>query len=172
MRIHYANALLIGTSTSSLAHQRIQVPLAAVHHAAETYLVPDVLKKAYGISTCPIISRLTCTHTLIHQGHPPAVALHAVQARFKRESYRGSEFAPRILTENGIKVIMKVCVGIFRLGAHAYADHHEQSDHPLVDSRFLLYEAQQAHYVRTPVHDLLFAVTNPAFITSMDYPTM
>ena len=29
-------------------------------------------------------------------------------ARYKRESYRGSEFAPKILAENGIRVVMKV----------------------------------------------------------------
>jgi hypothetical protein len=28
--------------------------------------------------------------------------------RYKREAYRGSEFAPRILAEHGIKVVMKV----------------------------------------------------------------
>ena len=29
-------------------------------------------------------------------------------ARYKREAYRHSEFAPRILNEQGIKVVMKV----------------------------------------------------------------
>ncbi|KAH9935457.1 composite domain of metallo-dependent hydrolase [Fomitopsis serialis] len=61
--------------------------IAAFHHAHETYLVPDTLKKAYG--------------------HPPAVALFASNARYKREAYRGSEFAPRILAENGLSVVMK-----------------------------------------------------------------
>lgn len=28
--------------------------------------------------------------------------------RYKREAYRGSEFAPRILAENGLRVVMKV----------------------------------------------------------------
>lgn len=85
---------------------------------------------------------------MVRQGHPPAVAMFAVHSRYKREAYRGSEFAPRILAENGIKVIMKVCVDVFHLDAHSYADCDEQSDHPVLDSRFLLYEAQQAHYVR------------------------
>lgn len=44
----------------------------------------------------------------IYTGHPPAVALFSTKARYKRESYRGSEFAPKILAENGLKVIMKV----------------------------------------------------------------
>ncbi len=63
--------------------------IAAFHHAHETYLIPDTLKSAYG--------------------RPPAAALFATHARYKRESYRGSEFAPRILAENGIQVVMKVC---------------------------------------------------------------
>ena len=42
-----------------------------------------------------------------YTGHPPAVALFATQARYKREAFRGSEFAPRILTQNGISVVMK-----------------------------------------------------------------
>jgi imidazolonepropionase-like amidohydrolase len=62
--------------------------IAAFHHAHETYLVPDLLNKAYG--------------------HPPGVALFATNARYKREAYRGSEFAPRILADNGLQVAMKV----------------------------------------------------------------
>lgn len=68
-------------------------PIAAFHHAHETYLVPDLLKKAYG--------------------HPPAIAMFATNARYKRESYRGSEFAAKILNENGLDVVMKV--GHFRV---------------------------------------------------------
>jgi hypothetical protein len=41
-------------------------------------------------------------------GHPPAVAMFAVNARYKRESYRGSEFAPKVLAEAGLDVVMKV----------------------------------------------------------------
>jgi hypothetical protein len=40
-------------------------------------------------------------------GGPPAVAIFATNARYKRESYRGSEFAPKILAENGLTVLMK-----------------------------------------------------------------
>jgi hypothetical protein len=36
------------------------------------------------------------------------VAIFATSARFKREAYRGSEFAPRILADNGLDVVMKV----------------------------------------------------------------
>ena len=34
--------------------------------------------------------------------------MFATNARYKREAYRGSEFAPRILAQNGLQVVMKV----------------------------------------------------------------
>ncbi|KAJ3788928.1 hypothetical protein GGU10DRAFT_409044 [Lentinula aff. detonsa] len=106
-------------------------PIAAFHHAHETYLVPDLLKKAYG--------------------HTPAVALFATKARYKRESYRGSEFAPRILADNGIRVVMK-------------------SDHPVIDSRYLMHEAQQAHYFGLASHLALSSVTStPAQIMGQEH---
>ncbi|KAH9083405.1 carbohydrate esterase family 9 protein [Lactarius deliciosus] len=105
--------------------------IAAVHHAHEAYLVPDVLKRAYG--------------------PPPAAAIFATHARYKREAYRGSEFAPRILAENGIKVVLK-------------------SDHPVSNSRFLLFDAQQAHYYGLPENLALGAVTTqPAQVVGLDY---
>ncbi|KAJ7144300.1 hypothetical protein C8R44DRAFT_657766 [Mycena epipterygia] len=82
-------------------------PIASIHHAGETYLVPDLLKRAWG--------------------NLPAIALFASNFRKKREAYRGSEFAPRILADSGLPVIMK-------------------SDHPVLNARYLMYEAQQAHY--------------------------
>ncbi|KAI9463526.1 carbohydrate esterase family 9 protein [Lactarius psammicola] len=105
--------------------------IAAVHHAHEAYLVTDVLKRAYG--------------------PPPAAAIFATHARYKREAYRGSEFAPRILAENGIKVVLK-------------------SDHPVSNSRFLLFDAQQAHYYGLPENLALGAVTTqPAQVVGLDY---
>lgn len=44
----------------------------------------------------------------LYSDNTPAAALFATEARYKREAYRGSEFAPRILAENGIDVVMKV----------------------------------------------------------------
>ncbi|KIJ18775.1 hypothetical protein PAXINDRAFT_71407 [Paxillus involutus ATCC 200175] len=106
-------------------------PLAAFHHAHEAYLVPGTLKQAYG--------------------NTPAVALFATNARYKREAYRGSEFAARILAENGIDVVMK-------------------SDHPVLNSRYLLYEAQQAHYYGLPANLALSAVTTtPAKVIGQDH---
>ncbi|KAL5507656.1 hypothetical protein ACEPAH_7112 [Sanghuangporus vaninii] len=107
-------------------------PIAAFHHAHETYLVPDLIKKAYG--------------------HIPGSALFATQARYKREAYRGSEFAPRILAEHGISVAMKVSL------------------HPILNSRYLLYEAQQAHYYGLSASLALAAVTTtPAKLMGLDH---
>lgn len=106
-------------------------PLAAFHHAHEAYLVPDTLKRAYG--------------------NTPAIAMFATNARYKREAYRASEFAPRILAENGIDVVMK-------------------SDHPVLNSRYLLYEAQQAHYYGLSADLALSSVTSvPAKVLGLDH---
>ncbi|GJE95448.1 carbohydrate esterase family 9 protein [Phanerochaete sordida] len=108
-----------------------QFPIAAFHHAHEAYLVPGLLKQAYG--------------------HPPAVAMFATNARYKREAYRGSEFAPRVLAQHGLKVVMK-------------------SDHPVLDSRYLLYEAQQAYLYGLPENLAIAAVTStPAEIMGMSH---
>ncbi|KAJ7322929.1 carbohydrate esterase family 9 protein [Mycena albidolilacea] len=105
--------------------------IAAFHHAHEAYLVPDLIKKAYG--------------------HPPAVAIFATHGRYKREAYRGSEFAPRILADNGLDVVMK-------------------SDHPIVNSRHLIHQAQQAHYFGLAANLALASVTStPARIMGQDH---
>ncbi|KIM40067.1 hypothetical protein M413DRAFT_446222 [Hebeloma cylindrosporum] len=105
--------------------------IAAFHHAHETYLVPDLLKKAYGKT--------------------PAIALFATNARYKREAFRGSEFAPRILAEYGLSVVMK-------------------SDHPVLNSRHLLHEAQQAHFYGLPDNLALASVTStPATVLGYDH---
>lgn len=109
-----------------------QFPIAAFHHAHETYLVPDLLKQAWG----PV---------------PPAVALFATNARYKRESYRGSEFAPKILADAGIAVNMK-------------------SDHPVLNSRYLIYEAAQAHHYGLNFSLALSSViTTPARSVGLDH---
>ncbi|KAN0084286.1 hypothetical protein V8E55_007790 [Tylopilus felleus] len=108
-----------------------QFPVAAFHHAHEAYLVPAVLNRSYE--------------------HPPAVAMFASFARYKREAHRHSEFAPRILHDEGIKVVMK-------------------SDHPGIQSRWLLHEAQQAHYYGLPANAALASVTtNAAELLGLDY---
>ncbi|KZV83698.1 hypothetical protein EXIGLDRAFT_728044 [Exidia glandulosa HHB12029] len=106
--------------------------IAAFHHAHETYLVPDVLKKAYGGA--------------------PASAIFSTFARYKREAYRGSEFAARILHDAGLEVIMK-------------------SDAPNpINMRDLLYEAQQAHYFGLPADIALASViSTPAKVLGLDH---
>lgn len=98
-------------------------PIAAFHHASEAYLVPDLVKKAYGST--------------------PAIALFATNSRYKREAYRSSEFAPRILAQKGLTVLLK-------------------SDHPVLNSRYLLYEAQQAYYYGLPENLAIASVTSNA----------
>ncbi|TFK75753.1 composite domain of metallo-dependent hydrolase [Pluteus cervinus] len=100
--------------------QEFQFPIASFH-AAEAWLVPDLLKQTYeGI---------------------PAVALFATNYRTRRETFRGSEFAPRILADAGIHVVMK-------------------TDHPVINSRYLVYEAQQAHHFGLPASLALASVTS------------
>ncbi|RDB22990.1 Imidazolonepropionase [Hypsizygus marmoreus] len=106
-------------------------PIASLHHAGETYLVPDLLKKAWG--------------------GVPSIALFASNARKKREAYRNSEFAPKVLADSGIPVVMK-------------------SDHPVLNSRYLLYEAQQAHYYGLDAALALASVTStPAKAAGVDH---
>ncbi|KIM80183.1 hypothetical protein PILCRDRAFT_73396 [Piloderma croceum F 1598] len=99
-------------------------PVASFHHAGETYLVPDLLKKTWG--------------------GVPSIALFATNARKKREAYRNSEFAMRVLADHGIPVVMK-------------------SDHPVVNSRYLLNEAALAHfYGLNPALALASVTSTPA----------
>ncbi|KZT66550.1 carbohydrate esterase family 9 protein [Daedalea quercina L-15889] len=106
-------------------------PVAAFHHAHEAYLVPELLKSAYG--------------------QTPAIAMFSTFSRYKREAYRHSEYAPRILAEQGIPVIMK-------------------SDHPAIQSRFLVNEAGYAHYYGLPENIALASVTStPAVTLGLDH---
>ncbi|KAG6880354.1 hypothetical protein C0992_007765 [Termitomyces sp. T32_za158] len=108
-----------------------EFPIASFHHASEAWLVPGLLKKTWG--------------------GIPGVAMFATNHRYKREAYRGSEFAPRILADEGIPVVMK-------------------SDHPVINSRYLLYEAQQAHYFGLPANLSLASVTStPATIAGLSH---
>ncbi|QRW21792.1 carbohydrate esterase family 9 protein [Rhizoctonia solani] len=96
-----------------------------------TQNVPDILKSAWG-------------------DVPPAVALFATNARYKYEAYRGSEFAPKILHDNGFRVVMK-------------------SDHPVLNSRYLLYEAAQAHYGLPAGPALSSVITTPAEVAGFGH---
>ncbi|RPD74182.1 hypothetical protein L226DRAFT_535646 [Lentinus tigrinus ALCF2SS1-7] len=108
-----------------------QFEVAAFHHAHEAYLVPEVLKRAYN--------------------NTPAIAMFSTFARYKREGYRHSEFAPRILADEGIDVIMK-------------------SDHFAIPSRNLIGEAAIAHHYGLPEHVALSSViSTPAKVLGLDH---
>ncbi|GLB33967.1 putative amidohydrolase [Lyophyllum shimeji] len=108
-----------------------EFPIASFQSASEAWLVPELVKKTWGGAA--------------------GIALFATNHRSKRESFRGSEFAPRVLADAGIPVIMK-------------------SDHPFMNSRYLLYEAQQAHYFGLPANLSLAAVTStPATIAGLSH---
>lgn len=107
----YTTSMLIKTPIVAAFHHGMPKSIITVIFlltrlsAHETYLVPDLLKKAYGTLE-NIILIIFCSLRL--SGHTPAVALFATNGRYKREAYRGSEFAPRILADEGIQVVMKV----------------------------------------------------------------
>ena len=65
-----------------------QFPVAAFHHAHESYLVPDLLKQTYGNVT-------------------PAIAIFSTNANYKLESYFGTPFTGPILTSHNITPIYK-----------------------------------------------------------------
>ncbi|KAJ6595658.1 composite domain of metallo-dependent hydrolase [Mycena vulgaris] len=110
-----------------------QFPIASFHHAHESYLVPEVLKRAYGA------------------GSLLAARIVSSVRRYKREAYRHSGFAPRILADNGLRVVMK-------------------SDHPGIVSRYLVHEAQMAHYRGLSANLALASVTStPAEVLGLDH---
>ncbi|PKS06100.1 hypothetical protein jhhlp_007934 [Lomentospora prolificans] len=61
-------------------------PVRAFHHAHQAFLVPEVLKRAWG-------------------GDPPALALFADNMWYKAEAYIGSEYAGKYLYDNGLTPI-------------------------------------------------------------------
>lgn len=97
--------------------------------------------------------------------------MFATNARYKREAYRGSEFAARILADNGLRVVMKVRTRYLlyhRLRALILPQF--QSDHAVLNSRYLLYEAQQAHYYGLSWTLALASVTTtPATVLGYDH---
>ncbi|KAF8750742.1 Carbohydrate esterase family 9 protein [Rhizoctonia solani] len=109
-----------------------KLPIAAFHHAHEAYLVPDLIKQAYG--------------------KPPALAIFSSFARYKREAYRGSPYAPKILNENGLRVAMK------------------SDGPPAINARYLFYEAAQAHYYGLPEDEAIASLTStPAEIAGYSH---
>ncbi|EGO27865.1 hypothetical protein SERLADRAFT_360423 [Serpula lacrymans var. lacrymans S7.9] len=130
-RVKISNHCYEAVDLDNILTNEFHFPIASFHHASEAWLVPDVLKRTWGGT--------------------PAAAIFATNHRYKRESYRGSEYAARVLADNNIPVVMK-------------------SDHPVLNSRYLLYEAQQAHYFGLPYNLALASVTSvPATIAGLDH---
>lgn len=73
--------------------------------------MPGLLKQTYGAASDLFSNTPTLTQ-LVTAGHPPAAALFATNGRYKREAFRGSEFAPRILADAGIEVVLKVHLNV------------------------------------------------------------
>ncbi|OTB06398.1 hypothetical protein M426DRAFT_318806 [Hypoxylon sp. CI-4A] len=96
-------------------------PIRAFHHAHSTYLVPDVLKRAWGDS-------------------PPAAALFADNMWYKAEAYVGSEYAGKILYENGLTPIYV-------------------SDNPVLNAQHVVFEAVKSFGYGLPYHAALASVT-------------
>ena len=97
------------TYTSGQISNEFKFEVAAFHHAHEAYLVPNVLKRAYGMLSFKCGSVIISSHPFSFPGRPPALAMFSSFSRYKREAYRHSEYAPRILADAGLDVIMKVC---------------------------------------------------------------
>ncbi|KAK5661833.1 hypothetical protein OQA88_9936 [Cercophora sp. LCS_1] len=95
--------------------------LRAFHHAHQTYLVPEILKRAYG-------------------GEPPASALFADNMFYKAEAFWASEYAGKILWDNGLTPIYV-------------------SDNPVLNSQHVLLEAAKGYRYGLPYHAALASVT-------------
>ncbi|KAM0280544.1 hypothetical protein ACHAQH_003989 [Verticillium albo-atrum] len=96
-------------------------PLRAFHHAHQTFLVPEILKRAWG-------------------GRPPASALFADNMYYKSEAYVGSEYAGKILWDNGLTPVYV-------------------SDNPVINAQHVLFEAAKAYRYGLPYHVALASVT-------------
>ncbi|KAK4225198.1 hypothetical protein QBC38DRAFT_269058 [Podospora fimiseda] len=95
--------------------------IRAFHHAHQTFLVPEILKRAYG-------------------GDPPASAIFADNMWYKAEANVASEFAGKILWDNGLTPIYV-------------------SDNPVLNAQHVIYEAAKGYKYGLPYHAALAAVT-------------
>ena len=102
------------------------------------------------------------------KGQVPAIAMFASFSRYKREAFRHSQFAPTALNDAGIPVIMKVSRAKHKCPNQTL--NLLQSDHPGIVSRWLLHEAQQAHYYGLPEAVALSSViSTPAQTLGLDH---
>ena len=89
-------------------------------------------------------------------------------SRYKREAFRHSQFAPKILNDADIPVIMKVSRAMYKYPNRT--PNFLQSDHSGIVSRWLLHEAQQAHHYGLPEAVALSSViSTPARTLGLDH---
>ena len=86
--------------------QEFKIPISSFHGASEAYLVPGVLRTTYVVDG--LLHDRDRLNVLYSFAGVPAIVLSADSFRQKRETFRGSEFAPRVLAENGFPIVMKV----------------------------------------------------------------
>ena len=98
---------------------------------------------------------LVCTSRKVHCS-PLTMSKIEIFYRYSREANRASEFAPRILNDHGLRVVMKVRRNNVGSGVGLTV---QQSDQPVTNSRYLLYEAQLAHYYGLDEYKALSSVT-------------
>ncbi|KAJ1325694.1 N-acetylglucosamine-6-phosphate deacetylase [Microdochium nivale] len=98
--------------------------IRAFHHAHQTYLVPEILKRAWNGNG----------------GGPPASALFADNMFYKAEASVGTEFAGKILYEQGLTPIYV-------------------SDNPVLNAQHVVFEAAKAFGYGLPYHAALASVT-------------
>ncbi|OAA62881.1 carbohydrate esterase family 9 protein [Niveomyces insectorum RCEF 264] len=103
-----------------------QFPVRAFHHAHQTFLVPEVLKRAWGADK--------------PEYGPPASALFADNMYYKAESYIASEYAGKLLYDEGLTPIYV-------------------SDNPVLNAQHVLFEAAKAYHYGLPYHAALASVT-------------
>ncbi|CAK7234653.1 hypothetical protein SEUCBS140593_009016 [Sporothrix eucalyptigena] len=96
----------------------------AFHHAHQTFLVPEVLKRTWGAD----------------KYGPPASALFADNMYYKAESQIASEYAGKILWDNGLTPVYV-------------------SDNPVLNAQHVLFEAAKAYRYGLPYHAALASVT-------------
>ncbi|KXN92662.1 hypothetical protein AN958_11763, partial [Leucoagaricus sp. SymC.cos] len=122
-------------------------------------------------------------HVTSFHGGPPTIALFAFISRKKREACRNSEFALRILVSHRIPVVMKALGGPPTIALFAFISRKKReacrnsefalrilSDHPMLNSRYLVFEAQHAHsYGLSTELTLASVITTPAKTTRLSH---
>lgn len=94
--------------------------MTTVQNADEAWLAPSILNQTFGTQ--------------------PVIGLASTRHRTSLESYRGSAFAPQVLSDVGYRVAM-------------------ETGHPSVNGRYLLQEAQIAHHYGLSARKALASIT-------------